>query len=692
MTTKITEMVDLEHRGEIGLLWIDNPPVNALSQGVRQGLQDGVRMALDDEQIRALVIICRGRTFIAGADIREFGKPRQPPNTNDVRRVMESSQKPLVAAIHGTALGGGLETALACHFRVAVPEARVGLPEVKLGILPGGGGTQRLPRVVGVQKALEMIVLGEPISAAEAAEVGLVDEIVSGDLLDGAIAFAKRALEENLPLRRVRDDDSKVAPARGKPEIFSEFRRRVARKTRGFNAPENCIRAIEAAVELPFDEGLQREQELSAELHSGGQAPAQRYYFFAERQARKIPDVPPSTPTRTIESVGVLGAGTMGGGIAMNFANAGIPVTIVEVSRDALDRGLGVVRGNYERSAKRGRFTDDEVERRMGLLRGSTEREQIAECDLVVEAVFEQMDLKREVFGSLDAICKDGAILASNTSYLDINEIAGATSRPESVLGMHFFSPANVMKLVEVVRGEKTADDVLATALEVGRRIGKIPVTVGVCHGFVGNRMMAQRRAQADRLVLEGAMPWRIDQVLYDFGMPMGPFAASDLAGLDIGWKKETSSSSTLREVLCERGRFGQKSGKGYYVYNPETRAGAPDPDVEGLIREFADKQGVGQREIDDAEILARCLYPMVNEGAKILEEGIASRASDIDVIWVNGYGWPVYRGGPMFWADDVGLEQVVAGYDEFRERFGGGWETAPLLRRMASEGRRFRD
>ena len=387
-----------------------------------------------------------------------------------------------------------------------------------------------------------------------------------------------------------------MAPARGKPEIFSEFRRRVARKTRGFNAPENCIRAIEAAVELPFDEGLQREQELSAELHSGGQAPAQRYYFFAERQARKIPDVPPSTPTRTIESVGVLGAGTMGGGIAMNFANAGIPVTIVEVSRDALDRGLGVVRGNYERSAKSGRFTDDEVERRMGLLRGSTEREQIAECDLVVEAVFEHMDLKREVFGSLDAICKGGAILASNTSYLDINEIAGATSRPESVLGMHFFSPANVMKLVEVVRGEKTANDVLATALEVGRRIGKIPVTVGVCHGFVGNRMMAQRRAQADRLVLEGAMPWRIDQVLYDFGMPMGPFAASDLAGLDIGWKKETSSSSTLREVLCERGRFGQKSGKGYYVYNPETRAGAPDPEVEGLIREFADQAGGGAK------------------------------------------------------------------------------------------------
>ncbi|MEE2778846.1 MAG: 3-hydroxyacyl-CoA dehydrogenase NAD-binding domain-containing protein [Acidobacteriota bacterium] len=693
---QLTDQVALEKREVdgvvVGILWVDNPPVNALSVGVRQGLKDGIRAVTTDDEIQAVVLTCRGRTFIAGADIREFGKPRQSPDTNLVRIEMEGSTKPLVAAIHGTALGGGLEMALACHYRVAVPDARVGLPEVKLGILPGGGGTQRLPRVVGAHKALEMIGGGEPIPAVEANEVGLLDEVIDGDLLEGALTFSAHLISSGAPLKRVRDDDSKVAPARGKPEIFAEFRRKVARRTRGFLAPEKCIRAIEAAVELPVDEGLKREAELSRELHSGGQSGAQRYYFFSERQARRVEGVDASTRRRPIRSVGVIGAGTMGGGISMSFANAGIPVTIVEVSDEALDRGLGVMRANYERSAKRGRFTEAEVDERLGRITGSLSKDSLAYCDLVVEAVFENMGVKKETFLELDAVCRGDAILASNTSYLDVNEIASVTSDPSRVIGTHFFSPANVMKLVEIVRGRETAPDVLATCQTLARGIGKIPVVVGVCHGFVGNRMLAQRRREADRLVLEGALPWDVDRVLYDFGFPMGPFAMSDLAGLDIGWQKEASTSSTLREMLCERGRFGQKSGSGYYVYDSKTRASLPDPGVEGLIRELAQAQNIERRVVSDEEILERCLYSMVLEGAKILEEKIAARGCDIDVIWVNGYGWPVYRGGPMYWADSHGLDQMVDRCDELAAAIGDEWQVPALLRDLATQGRRLSD
>jgi 3-hydroxyacyl-CoA dehydrogenase len=687
----ITRSVNYDRRGRVAVLLVDNPPVNALSQHVRQGLDEGIARAGADEQVDAVVIACAGRTFIAGADITEFGKPPQEPGLREVLDHIEACPKPVVAAIFGTALGGGHEVALCCHYRVAVSSAKLGLPEVKLGLLPGAGGTQRLPRVVGVQKALEMVTSGEPISAAEAHRYGLVDEIVEGDLLEAAIAFAEQAVAAGKPLVKIRDRDEKLAEARRNPQIFDEFRRKIARRARGFQAPESNIRCIEAAVNLPFDEGMAREGELFAELMQGEQSKAQRYYFFAEREAAKVPDVPKDTPRREIGSCGIVGAGTMGGGIAMNFTNAGIPVTIVERDQEALDRGLGVVRRNYERTASKGRISAADVEQRMGLLSPTTDYQRLADCDIVIEAVFEDMELKKQIFGRLDQIVKQGAILATNTSALDVDEIAASTGRPQDVIGLHFFSPANVMRLLEMVRGEKTADDVIATCMDLAKRIRKVAVLVGVCRGFVGNRMLFMRRIEADRLVLEGATPWQVDQVIYDFGFPMGPFAMSDLAGLDIGWKQETSSSSTLRELLCERGRFGQKSGKGYYVYDQATRASAPDPEVEQLIADFAATQGIERREVADQEILERCLYPMVNEGAKILDEGIAIRASDIDVVWVNGYGWPVYRGGPMFWADGIGLGEVADRIRHYAgELEGDHWRLSPLLERLAAEGKTF--
>lgn len=687
---QFSESVSLEIRNGVGLIWIDNPPVNALSQHVREGLAAAFPAVADDASVKAVILICRGRTFIAGADIREFGKPRVPPHFSDIRILMEELGKPLIAAIHGTALGGGLETALACHYRFAHTRASLGLPEVKLGILPGGGGTQRLPRLVGVKKALEMITSGAPVTASEAARLGLVDTVAENDLETEAIEFARRLVREGRKLRKVRDIDSHKKAIEDNPGLFNDFRQTIARKTRGFEAPEVCIQCVEAAVELPFDDGLKREAELFSRLVNGLQSKAQRHYFFAERTARKIPDVPSDTPQREIRSVGIIGAGTMGGGISMNFASLGIPVTIVEQTQDALDRGLAVVRKNYGRTAKRGGLTLEQVDENMSRYSPGTDLEALADCDLIIEAVFENLGLKKDVFGKLNRIAKEGAILASNTSGLDINEIAAATNRPEDVVGMHFFSPANIMKLVEVVRGEKTGRDVIATAMGISRTVGKVPVLVGVCHGFVGNRMLAQRRIQADKLVLEGALPWDVDRVLYEFGLPMGPFRMTDLAGLDIGWQKETSTSSTLREYLCEHGRFGEKNGKGFYLYDAETRAATPDSEVEELIAAFSRKLGTKRREIADDEIRKRCLYPMVNEGARILEEGIALRASDIDVIWVNGYGWPVYTGGPMFWADHEGLNGIVETYEEYRGRFGEGWEVAPLLRRLADEGGRF--
>jgi 3-hydroxyacyl-CoA dehydrogenase len=507
------------------------------------------------------------------------------------------------------------------------------------------------------------------------------------------VAFAERVIAEKRPLKKIRDLDDKIAAVRGKPEVFAEFRKSVARQTRGFRAPENCIKAVEAAVNLPFDQGLARERELFTELLNSPESRAQRYFFFAEREAAKIPDIPAATPTRPIKKAAVIGAGTMGGGIAMNFANAGIPVTVVEVAKDALDRGLGVVRKNYETTASRGRITAADVEKRMGLITGSTSFQDVADADIVIEAVFEEMPLKKEVFAKLDGIARADAVLATNTSTLDVDQIASATKRPESVVGMHFFSPANVMRLLEVVRGAKSAKDVVATAMTVGRQIGKVSVCVGVCDGFVGNRMLHQRGREAEKLILEGALPHQVDKVLYDFGFPMGPFAMGDLAGLDVGWRirKGKGVKSAVADRLCEMGRFGQKTGAGYYKYDDKRNA-TPDPEVEKIVLEASREAGIARREIGNDEILARLLYPMVNEGAKILEEGKATRASDIDVIWIYGYGWPIYRGGPMHWADSVGLKVIRDRMLEWQRQHGDVWRPAPLLARLADEGKGFKD
>jgi 3-hydroxyacyl-CoA dehydrogenase len=685
--TQLTDTVRLETEGEIALIIVNNPPVNALSWHVKQGLLDGMNTAISNGAA-GIVVICEGKTFIAGADIREFSGARKGPGWEEVQGAMENAPVPVIAAIHGTALGGGFELALCAHYRVAVAGAKFGLPEVNLGLLPSAGGTQRLPRLAGVPKALEMITSGRHIGTAEAREAGLVDDVTDGDLRAAAIAFARRAIAENMPLARVRDRDDKVLEARGNTELFATFRASIARKTRGFLAPEYNIQCIEAAANLPFDEGLEVGRRLFDELMTGPQSAAQRYAFFAQRAANKIPDIAPDTPIVDVARCGVLGAGTMGGGIAMNFANVGIPVTIVERDQASLDRGLAVVRKNYERSAANGSIPASAVDERMALITGSTDKQDFADCDLVIEAVFEDMELKKSIFAELDQICRPGAIMASNTSALDVNEIAAVTSRPESVIGMHFFSPANVMKLLEVVRGAKSSDTTVATAMAISKQINKIAVLVGVCHRFVGNRMLFMRGAEAERMILEGATPAQVDRVLYDFGFPMGPFAMSDLAGLDIGWKEETSSSSTVREVLCENGRRGQKNGRGYYTYDPETRASTPDPEVEQLIRDFAISKGVEQREVSDQEVLERCLYPMVNEGAKILEEQIAIRGSDIDVVWVNGYGWPLYRGGPMHWADSIGLSEIVERIRHYSDALGGAhWELSPLLARLAADG-----
>ncbi len=690
---KITQSVDLGTRGRVAVLTVDNPPVNALSQHVRKGLHDGIKQAIADGAAQAILIVCSGRTFIAGADITEFGKPPMEPSLHSVLDLIESSPKPVVSAIHGTALGGGLEVTLACHYRVGAKGARFGLPEVKLGILPGAGGTQRLPRVVGPQKALQMIVSGDPIGADEALKVGLIDEIVDGDLTAAGVAFADKALNEKRPLKKIRDLDDKIAVARGKPEIFAEFRKSVARQTRGFRAPENCIKAVEAAVNLPFAEGIKRERELFVELLNSPESKAQRYFFFAEREAAKIPDVAADTPAKEIKKAAVIGAGTMGGGIAMNFANAGIPVTVVEVAKDALDRGLGIVRKNYEATASRGRLTQADVEKRMGLITGSVDFKAAADADIVIEAVFEEMEIKKDVFAKLDAICKPDAVLATNTSTLDVDEIASATKRPESVIGTHFFSPANVMRLLENVRGKKSSKTTIATAMSVGRRIGKVPVLVGVCYGFVGNRMLHQRGLQAEKLILEGAAPHQVDRVLTDFGFPMGPFAMGDLAGLDVGWRirKGRGAKAPVADRICELGRFGQKTGAGYFKYEKGDRTPVPDPEVEKIIVDVATSMGITRRPIADDEILQRLLYPMINEGAKILEEKIAIRASDIDVIWVYGYGWPVYRGGPMFWADSIGLKSLRDRLLEFKKQSGDAfWTPAPLIDRLANEAKGF--
>lgn len=647
------QSVTTQSFGEICAIVVNSPPVNALSWHVRQGLQDGFEAALADPGVKAIVLRCDGTTFIAGADISEFGKPPQGPDFNNVLNMIEAAGKPVVAAIHGTALGGGLETALVCHYRIAVPSAKLGVPEVKLGLLPGAGGTQRLPRVVGVEAAATMCSLGEPVPASKALEMGLVDRLAGEDsLADDAIAFARELIATGPRPTRER-------PIVGDAGIIEQLKTANARKWKGFDAPYANLACVEAATRLPFDEGMAFERTEFMKLMGGSQSAAQRYMFFAERQAAKIDGLPKDLPLRDVRKVGVIGAGTMGGGISMNFLGRGIPVTIVEMVQENLDRGVGVIRKNYEASAAKGRFSTEQVEQMMGLLTPSLSLEELADCDLIIEAVYESMDVKKDVFGKLDKIAKPGAILASNTSFLDVDEIAAATSRPQDVLGMHFFSPANVMKLLEVVRGEKTADDVLATAMAIGKKIGKVAVVAGVCHGFIGNRMLATRQAPATQLLLEGATPAQIDKVHTDFGMPMGPFQMSDLAGLDIGWHRDPSRIETIRDALCAAGRFGQKNGKGFYDYD-EKRVGTPSEQALAIIEEFRATSNLPKREISDQEIIERTLYPMVNEGYKILEEGKAQRASDIDVVWIYGYGWPIYRGGPMFWGDLEGAGKIV--------------------------------
>ena len=684
--TSINEVTNLNINDNVAILTLNSPPVNALSANVREGLDKGIKEAIANSNVDAIVLICDGRTFIAGADISEFGKEPKGPSLFEVQEELENSPKPIIAAIHGTALGGGLEVALTCHYRIAVPSAKCGLPEVSLGLLPGAGGTQRLPRLVGVEQALKMVTSGIHLSADKCLKSGLIDKLATENhLLEDSISFAKEIVSENKPLKKVRDIDEKVTAARGNHQLFNDFRNSISRKTRGFLAPEYNIQCIEAAVNKPFDEGIKVERDLFLKLVTGNQSAAQRYFFFSQRQVAKIPDIPKETEKLPIKDVGIIGAGTMGGGIAMNFANAGIPVTIIEQNQEILDKGIGIIRKNYENTANKGRISIDDVEKRMNLINGDVSINSLAEKDLIIEAVFENMDLKKEIFSKLNNVAKKGAILATNTSGLDINEIASTTDSPENVIGLHFFSPANVMKLLEIVRGEKTSNEVIATSMTMAKSIGKVAALVGVCPGFVGNRILAQRQREANKLILEGALPWDIDDALFEFGFPMGPFAMSDLAGLDIGWNKENSRGETIREKLCENDRFGQKSGKGFYIYD-ENRKKSPDPEVEELIISFAQEKQIKRRSISKEEIIERCLYPMINEGFKILEEGMAIRASDIDIIWINGYGWPVYEGGPMFYGNLIGFEKILEWLKKMEEEYGNDFTPSPYLERVVKE------
>jgi 3-hydroxyacyl-CoA dehydrogenase len=693
----MSEVVSYELRENIGVILVNNPPVNALAQVVRQGILNAVNTAQEDAS-EAIVLACEGRTFIAGADITEFGKPPKDPWLPEVLTAIENSSKPVIAAIHGTALGGGFEVTLACHYRCAVPSAKVGLPEVKLGLLPGAGGTQRVPRITGVQAALDMITSGNPISSAKANTMGLVDELLADeDVVGGAIQYAKGLVETGAPLKRIRDIS--IDPSSIDPNFFDNSRKQLARRARGQIAQDRIVSCLEAAVKLPIDEGLERERELFRELVASPESAAMRHIFFAERQAAKIKDIAKDTPLRPIQKVAIIGGGTMGGGIAMCFANVGIPVVLLEINDEALKRGMGIIRKNYTITVQKGKLAEDKMEERISLISGTSSFDDIGNVDMVIEAVFENLDLKKEIFGKLDAVCKPGCILATNTSYQDVDAIAEATSRPEDVVGMHFFSPANVMKLLEVVRGAKTADDVLASVMQVGKRIGKVCALSGVCYGFIGNRMLGGYGREAQMLLLDGCTPAQVDGALETFGMAMGPLAMGDLAGLDVGYKARQSRTDLpddpklyrMGTLLVEMGRHGQKTGSGFYKYDPETRKRISDSEVEALIIEEAGKMDIEQREISNDEILARCFYPLINEGAKILEEGIAQRASDIDVVYIYGYAFPVAKGGPMHYADSVGLKNVYDKICEFRDRYGEEyWKPAPLLKQLAEEGKSF--
>jgi 3-hydroxyacyl-CoA dehydrogenase len=696
----MSEVVTYNREGSIGVITVNYPPVNALGHAVRSGLVAALEQGQQDTDAKVLLLVCEGRTFIAGADIREFGQPMQEPGLAAVMDQYENSDKPIVAAIHGTALGGGLETALGCHYRVALSSARVGLPEVKLGLLPGAGGTQRLPRLTGARKALEMITTGDFVAAEDALAAGILDAVDdSSDIRSVGLAYAQKIADEGRPVRRVRDLIDRIEADKGS-DVFEQFRASLQKKARGLFSPFKCVDAVEAAFNLPFDEGLKRERELFSECMESPQRKGLIHAFFAEREVTKVKGLAKDTPVRDIRKVGVIGAGTMGGGIAMNFANAGIPVTIADVKQESLDKGLAVIRRNYESTAKKGRITGAQVEERMGLISGTLTYDDFSDADLVIEAVFESMDLKKKIFSQLDEACKPGAILASNTSTLSIDDIAAATKRPQDVIGLHFFSPANVMKLLEIVRGEKTSDEVKATAMALAKRISKVGVLVGNCYGFVGNRMLHKRGGEAMALVNEGASPQQVDKVLTDLGFPMGQFAMSDLAGIDIGYSIREERRKAGEDVpaswldrLAEQGRLGQKTQAGVYRYEEGNRKPIPDPQVDEIIVGFRQEHGIKPRDISDQEILERCLYVMINEGAKILEEGIADRSLDIDVVWIYGYGFPAYRGGPMFWADQIGLDTILASVKCFHNALDGEqWRPAGLLEKLVNEGRKFGD
>jgi len=696
----MSELVRVENVDGVAVVTIDNPPVNALAASVAEGIDTVIAAVNRDADMRAIVVIGAGKTFVAGADINAFAKMREskscgPGHLPFLLRV-EDSAKPVVMAIHGTALGGGLELAMAGHYRVAAKDAQVGQPEVRLGIIPGAGGTQRLPRLAGVAKAVEMCASGEPVRAAEALKLGIVDELIEGDLRVGAVAFARRVATESV--RKTRDRGEKLGEAATNAAIFATARENAGKKQRGMMAPLAAINAVEAATKLPFAEGCVRERELFLECLFSEQSSALIHVFFGEREVAKIPGIPKETSVRAVKSAAVVGAGTMGGGIAMVFANAGIPVLLKEMEQAALDRGLATIRAHYANSVKRGRFTQDIADARMALITPTLSYDDFSGADMVIEAAFEGMALKKEIFGELDRVCKPGSILASNTSTLSIDEIASATARPEVVIGTHFFSPANVMRLLEVVRGAATSPEVIATCMQLSKRLGKIGVLVGNCRGFVGNRMFHPYRREAQFLVEEGAGIEAVDKALYDFGMAMGPLSVADLAGLDIGWRirkehrhldKPGVRRPFAEDKLCEMGRFGQKTRAGWYKYDEQRRVSV-DVEIVELLRGWSLEAGIAQREISSEEIVERCIYALVNEGARILEEGYALRAVDIDIIYLNGYGFPAYRGGPMWYADTVGLKKVYERVREFQARHGETWEPAPLLKRLAEEGKTF--
>ncbi|MDH3232864.1 MAG: 3-hydroxyacyl-CoA dehydrogenase NAD-binding domain-containing protein [Alphaproteobacteria bacterium] len=695
--------VNYEVRDGIAILTLDNPPVNGLGAPVRTAFKEHYETAEADPEVKAIVVAGAGRMFCAGADISEFGKPepKDAPALQPVLDQMEAGEKPVVAAIHGVALGGGAEVALACHYRVALASARVGLPEVSLGIIPGAGGTQRLPRLIDVKDALDLITSGRPVPAGKAKALGVVDEVVEDDVLDAAIAYARKLVADGTPPRRSSEQTKSIEAAKAEPGLFDEFKKSLAKRQRGLEAPVAAVDSVKAATELDFAAGQVREREIFKTLVASDQSKALRYAFFIEREANKIDDVPKDTPTLPISKAAIIGCGTMGGGIAMNFANGGIPVTVLETEQDALDHGLGVIEKNYAATVAKGRLTQEAMDERMGLITGTTSYDDLADADIIIEAVFEDMDVKKEVFGKLDAVAKPEAILATNTSTLNIDAIAAATKRPEKVVGTHFFSPANVMRLLENVRGENTSKETIATVMGLSKKIGKVGVLVGNCFGFVGNRMLYPYSRQANFLLEEGCLPQDVDRVIYDFGFAMGPFAVGDLAGLDIGYAVRKANPqiaptnrrySDIADKLVEMGRKGQKTQAGWYKYEDGSRTPIPDPVVEELIVKTSEERGIERRQISDEEILQRCMYPLINEGAKILEEGIAQRPSDIDVIWLYGYGFPRYRGGPMHYADTVGVGHVYDVMSKLYDTHGDWLEPSELLKDLAAKGKGFAD